>query len=38
MFCLYAGMLNDDLRGRVERLKDKLVTFKVEENRELNKG
>ncbi|XP_047461369.1 dynein axonemal heavy chain 3 [Mugil cephalus] len=38
MFCLYAGILNDDLRDRAEKLKDKLVAFKVEENRELNTG
>uniref|UniRef100_A0A8C4DY39 Dynein axonemal heavy chain 3 n=1 Tax=Dicentrarchus labrax TaxID=13489 RepID=A0A8C4DY39_DICLA len=38
MFCLYAGKLNDDLCDRVERLKNKIITFEVEENRELNKG
>ncbi|XP_008290011.1 dynein heavy chain 3, axonemal [Stegastes partitus] len=38
MFCLCVGKLNADLCDRAERLKDKIVTFKVEENRELNKG
>lgn len=38
MFCLYAGNLNDDLCDRSERLKDKIITFQVEENRDLNKG
>lgn len=38
MFCLYAGKLNDDLCDRAKRLKDKIITFEVEENRELNKG
>uniref|UniRef100_A0A3B5AK42 Dynein axonemal heavy chain 3 n=1 Tax=Stegastes partitus TaxID=144197 RepID=A0A3B5AK42_9TELE len=37
MFCLCVGKLNADLCDRAERLKDKIVTFKVEENRELNK-
>ncbi|XP_028284148.1 dynein heavy chain 3, axonemal [Parambassis ranga] len=36
MFCLYAGKLNEDLCDRVERLKDKIIMFQVEENRELN--
>lgn len=38
MFCLYAGNLNDDLCDRAETLKDKIIMFEVEENRELNKG
>ncbi|KAI3358460.1 hypothetical protein L3Q82_014895 [Scortum barcoo] len=38
MFCLYAGNLNDDLCERAERLKDMIIVFEVEENRELNKG
>ncbi|XP_010794887.1 dynein heavy chain 3, axonemal-like [Notothenia coriiceps] len=38
MFCLYAGKLNDDLCDRAEKLKDQIVMFEVEENRELNKG
>ncbi|XP_035537407.1 dynein heavy chain 3, axonemal [Morone saxatilis] len=38
MFCLYAGKLNDDFCDRVERLKNIIITFEVEENRELNKG
>uniref|UniRef100_A0A3P8TPE1 Uncharacterized protein n=1 Tax=Amphiprion percula TaxID=161767 RepID=A0A3P8TPE1_AMPPE len=38
MFCLYVGKLNNDLCDRAGRLKDKIVMFEVEENRELNKG
>lgn len=38
MLCLCAGKLNDNLCERAQRLKDKLITFKMEENRELNKG
>ncbi|XP_071775394.2 dynein axonemal heavy chain 3 [Centroberyx gerrardi] len=38
MFCLYAGKLNDDLCDCAERLKDTIITFEVEENRELNKS
>ncbi|KAK5855256.1 hypothetical protein PBY51_005374 [Eleginops maclovinus] len=38
MFCLYAGKLNEDLCDRAEKLKDQLILFQVEENRELNKG
>ncbi|KAI4817445.1 hypothetical protein KUCAC02_010846 [Chaenocephalus aceratus] len=38
MFCLYAGKLNDDLCDRAEKLKEQIVMFEVEENRELNKG
>lgn len=37
MFCLYAGKLNEDLCERAESLKDKIIMFKIEENRELNK-
>lgn len=37
MFCLYAGKLNEDLCDRAARLKDKIIMFEVEENRELNK-
>uniref|UniRef100_A0AAV2K6I8 Uncharacterized protein n=1 Tax=Knipowitschia caucasica TaxID=637954 RepID=A0AAV2K6I8_KNICA len=36
MFCLDAGPLNEDLCERTERLQDLLVTFLVDENRELN--
>lgn len=38
MFCLHAGNLNDDLRDRAKKLKDMVIEFEVEENRELNKG
>lgn len=38
MFCLCAGKLNEDLCERAEGLKDEIVMFEVEENRELNKG
>lgn len=38
MLCLYAGDLNEDLCDRAQRLRDKLIMFEVEENRELNKG
>lgn len=38
MFCLYAGNVNEDLCDRAERLRDKIIMFEVEENRELNKG
>ncbi|KAG7245081.1 hypothetical protein INR49_023647, partial [Caranx melampygus] len=38
MFCLCAGELNKDLCDRAQRLKDKIIMFEVEENRELNKG
>lgn len=37
MFCLYTGKLNEDLCDRAESLKDKIILFEVEENRELNK-
>lgn len=36
MFCLYAGKLNDDLCDCAKRLKDQIIVFEVEENRELN--
>ncbi|XP_044191900.1 dynein axonemal heavy chain 3 isoform X1 [Thunnus albacares] len=36
MFCLYAGELNDDLCDHAEKLKDQIIMFEVEENRELN--
>ncbi|XP_062414629.1 dynein axonemal heavy chain 3-like [Pungitius pungitius] len=38
MFCLHAGKLNDDLCGRAERLKDKIIMFEMKEHRELNEG
>ncbi|XP_068431186.1 dynein axonemal heavy chain 3 isoform X2 [Clinocottus analis] len=38
MFCLDAGKLNDDLCDRAERLKDRIIKFQMQENRELNKG
>ncbi|XP_056255668.1 dynein axonemal heavy chain 3 [Seriola aureovittata] len=38
MFCLCAGKLNEDLCDRAHRLKDKIIMFEMEENRELNKG
>ncbi|KAM4624509.1 dynein axonemal heavy chain 3 [Polymixia lowei] len=38
MFCLYAGKLNEDLCDRAETLRDRIVTFLVDENRELNKS
>ena len=37
MFCLDAVSLNDELCERAKRLEDTLITFEVEENRELNK-
>ncbi|XP_069503771.1 dynein axonemal heavy chain 3 [Ambystoma mexicanum] len=36
MFCLDALKLNDDLCARAEQLKERLVLFEVNENRELN--
>ncbi|XP_053190892.1 dynein axonemal heavy chain 3 [Scomber japonicus] len=36
MFCLYAGKLNDDMCDRAKKLKDEIIMFEVEENRELN--
>ncbi|XP_032391909.1 dynein heavy chain 3, axonemal isoform X2 [Etheostoma spectabile] len=38
MFCLYAGKVNEDLCERAEKLRDTIIMFEVEENRELNKG
>ncbi|MEQ2235692.1 hypothetical protein ILYODFUR_004863 [Ilyodon furcidens] len=38
MFCLNAGGLNDHLCDCAERLKTRIVMFKVEENRKLNEG
>ncbi|XP_062266298.1 dynein axonemal heavy chain 3 [Platichthys flesus] len=38
MFCLCADKLNEDLCDLAEKLKVKIVTFEVEENRELNIG
>ncbi|XP_040928837.1 dynein axonemal heavy chain 3 isoform X2 [Betta splendens] len=37
MFCLHAGKLNEDLCEWAENLKDKVIMFEIEENRELNK-
>ncbi|XP_069555861.1 dynein axonemal heavy chain 3 [Brachyistius frenatus] len=36
MFCLYVGELNNDLCDRASRLKDRIIMFEMEENRELN--
>uniref|UniRef100_A0A8C5QWI6 Dynein axonemal heavy chain 3 n=3 Tax=Leptobrachium TaxID=161697 RepID=A0A8C5QWI6_9ANUR len=38
MFCLDALRLNEDLCARAQKLKDRLIQFEVDENRELNKG
>ncbi|XP_053550231.1 dynein axonemal heavy chain 3 [Bombina bombina] len=38
MFCLDALRLNDDLCSRTQILKNRLVQFEVDENRELNKS
>ncbi|XP_014014461.1 dynein axonemal heavy chain 3 [Salmo salar] len=38
MFCLDVLSLNKDLCDRAERLKDRLIVFEVDENRELNKS
>lgn len=38
MFCLNAGKLNNDLFGRAVDLKDMMVKFQMEENRDLNEG
>ncbi|KAJ8399893.1 hypothetical protein AAFF_G00406230 [Aldrovandia affinis] len=38
MFCLDAAKLNQDLCDRATRLKESLITFEVDENRELNKS
>ncbi|XP_063446016.1 dynein axonemal heavy chain 3-like isoform X5 [Mytilus trossulus] len=38
MFCLDCVALNDDLCGRAERLKDKLVTRQIDDNRDMNRA
>lgn len=38
MFCLCAGKLNKDLCDRAERLRNRIIVFKMEENRQLNRG
>ncbi|XP_061086442.1 dynein axonemal heavy chain 3 [Conger conger] len=38
VFCLDAANLNHDLCNRAMRLKEMLITFEVDENRELNKS
>ncbi|XP_072168572.1 dynein axonemal heavy chain 3-like [Diadema setosum] len=38
MFCLDCKMLNKDLCDRAQKLKERLITFEVDENRTLNKG
>ncbi|XP_075900184.1 dynein axonemal heavy chain 3 [Nelusetta ayraudi] len=38
MFCLCAGKLNEDLCDRAEKLRNKIIVFKMEENRQLNRG
>ncbi|XP_045076641.1 dynein axonemal heavy chain 3-like [Coregonus clupeaformis] len=38
MFCLDVLSLNKDLCDRAEKLKDRLIVFEVDENRELNKS
>lgn len=38
MFCLCAGKLNEDLCDRAEMLRNKIIVFKMEENRQLNRG
>ncbi|XP_074648811.1 dynein axonemal heavy chain 3-like [Tubulanus polymorphus] len=38
MFCLDCIALNNDLALRSQKLKDRLVLFEVDENRDLNKG
>ncbi|KAM4632527.1 dynein axonemal heavy chain 3 [Discoglossus pictus] len=37
MFCLDALRLNEDLCARIQRLKNRIIQFEVDENRELNK-
>ena len=37
MFCLDCNILNQDLCARAQKLKEKLITFEVDENRDLNK-
>ena len=36
MFSLDGSILNEDLSERAQKLKDRLITYEVEENRELN--
>ena len=38
MFCLDCVSLNTDLCARSQKLRDRLVQFEVDENRELNRG
>ncbi|XP_025062794.1 dynein heavy chain 3, axonemal [Alligator sinensis] len=38
MFCLDALKLNEELCSRAQNLKDRLIEFEVDENRELNKS
>ncbi|XP_053383461.1 dynein axonemal heavy chain 3-like [Mercenaria mercenaria] len=38
MFCLDCVALNQDLGARAEKLKQRLITFEIDENRELNKN
>ncbi|KAJ7305844.1 hypothetical protein JRQ81_010210 [Phrynocephalus forsythii] len=38
MFCLDASKLNEELCNRTQRLKDRLIEFTVEENREVNQS
>ncbi|KAM8960487.1 dynein axonemal heavy chain 3 [Pelodytes ibericus] len=38
LFCLDALRLNDDLCSRAQKLKDRLIQFEVDENRELNRS
>lgn len=38
MFCLCAGKLNEDLCDRAKKLRNKIIVFKMEENRQLNRG
>ncbi|XP_061175178.1 dynein axonemal heavy chain 3-like [Saccostrea echinata] len=38
MFCLDCQNLNQDLCARAQRLKERLIIFEVDENRELNRG
>jgi len=37
MFCLDCVALNQDLGARAEKLKQRLISFEIDENRELNK-
>lgn len=37
LFCLDCVALNQELCNRTQRLKDRLVVFEVDENRQLNK-